>query len=216
MNQTFLAMAALAAYLLGSIPSAVWIGKWFFNIDVRAHGSGNAGASNTLRILGKKAGITVLFLDFLKGLAASSLVLLQHDILDTDASYKSYQMLFGVLAVIGHVFPIFAGFKGGKGIATLLGMTVGISGPVSLLCALTFILVVWISKYISLGSMIGTLLSPLFVIMVYGPNEPIFMYFCAALALMVIYTHRSNVQRLRAGTESKFAFNKKPEIENAK
>ncbi len=216
MNQTFLAMAVVAAYLLGSIPSAVWIGKWFFNIDVREHGSGNAGATNTLRVLGKKAGITVLFLDFLKGLAASSLVMLQHDILDTDTSYKSYQMLFGVLAVIGHVFPIFAGFKGGKGIATLLGMTVGISGPVSLLCAITFVIVVWISKYISLGSMIGTILSPLFVRIWYGPNETIFMYFCAVLAIMVVYTHRSNIQRLRAGTESKFSFNKKPEIEKAK
>lgn len=213
MDTQFLAMAVALAYLLGSIPSAVWVGKALFGIDVREHGSGNAGATNTFRVLGKRTAFIVLFLDFMKGLAASSLMLLQHDILSHTQEFRQYQMLLGVVAVLGHVFPIFAGFKGGKGIATLLGMTVGVSWPVSLMCAITFVLVVWLSRYISLGSMIGTALSPVFVRLYYGPDETFFMYFCLAMALMVIYTHRANIGRLRNGSESRFSFSKKPEIE---
>lgn len=214
MEVSFLAIGLVTAYLLGSIPSAVWIGKSFFNIDVREHGSGNAGASNTLRVLGKKAGITVLLIDFLKGLAASSLVFLQHKLIPGTSEFRQWQLIFGVVAVLGHVYPIFAGFKGGKGIATLLGMVVGISWPVSLMCLATFIIVVSLTRYISLGSMLGTALSPLFVLMIYGAQETFFLYFCCALGVMVIYTHRTNVERLRAGTESKLSFSKKPVIES--
>ena len=213
MDIKFLSLAIASSYLLGSIPNAVWIGKTFFNIDVREHGSGNAGATNTLRVLGKKAGIVVLLLDFFKGLAASSIMFLQTDVMDGTPEFRKIQLLFGLVAVIGHVFPIFAGFKGGKGIATLLGMVVGVSWPVSLFCAITFVLIVWISKYISLGSILGTLFSPIFVRAIYGEDETFFMYFCLLMALAVIYTHRSNINRLREGTETKFSFSKKPEIE---
>jgi acyl phosphate:glycerol-3-phosphate acyltransferase len=213
MNTGFLIYAGLGSYLLGSIPTAVWYGKTFFDIDVREHGSGNAGATNTLRVLGKKAGITVLFFDFIKGLAAGSLLYLQKDLMPGNSEFRQYQLLIGMLAVLGHVFPLFAGFKGGKGIATLLGMVVAVSWPVSLLCAITFVLSVWISKHVSVGSMLGTILSPLFVRVIYGPNETFFLYFCCVIALLVVYTHRSNLARLRAGTESKFSFSKKPEIE---
>lgn len=212
MEITSLAPFLLAAYLLGSIPSAVWIGKLFFNIDVREHGSGNAGATNTLRVLGKPAGITVLLLDFLKGLAASSLLLFVESIEPGTQDFRKYQLILGLCAVIGHVYPVFAGFKGGKGIATLLGMVVGISWPVALLCLAIFIGTVSLSKYVSLGSMMGAAFSPIFVRFIYGADETFFLYFCLAIAVMVVYTHRANIQRLRAGTESKFSFNKKPEI----
>ena len=212
MDVKLLVLGGLAAYILGSIPSAVWVGKAMFNIDVREHGSGNAGATNTFRVLGKKAGFLVLFLDFMKGLAASSLMLLQNDIINGTASFRQYQLLIGLVAVIGHVFPVFAGFRGGKGIATLLGVTVGVSWPVSLFCAIAFVLIVWMSKYISLGSMLATSLSPVFVRLIYGPEETFFMYFCIAMAIMVVYTHRANIGRLRNGSESKFSFSKKPEI----
>jgi glycerol-3-phosphate acyltransferase PlsY len=211
-NQFFLLL--LGAYFLGSIPSAVWIGKAFFNIDVRQHGSGNAGASNTLRILGKPAGITVLIIDLLKGLAASSLLFFVDELLPGTQEFRKYQLFLGLAAVLGHVFPVFAGFKGGKGIATLLGMVIGISWPVALLCMAVFVSTVWLSKYISLGSMMGSAFSPIFVRFIYGSGETFFLYFCLAVAAMVIYLHRSNIQRLRTGTESKFSFSKKPEINN--
>ncbi|MFY8190341.1 MAG: glycerol-3-phosphate 1-O-acyltransferase PlsY [Bacteroidia bacterium] len=212
MEISTLILYLLVAYLLGSIPSSVWIGKAFFNIDVRQHGSGNAGATNTLRVLGKPAGITVLLLDLLKGLAATSMLHFVETLLPGTQEFRKYQLFLGLAAVIGHVYPVFAGFKGGKGIATLLGMVIGISWPVALLCALVFIGTVWLSKYVSLGSMMGTAFSPIFVRFIYGADETFFLYFCLAIALMVVYTHRANIQRLRTGTESRFSFNKKPEV----
>jgi glycerol-3-phosphate acyltransferase PlsY len=213
MNHTlFILILCIGAYLLGSIPTAVWIGKLFFAVDVREHGSGNAGATNTLRTLGKPAGFTVLFIDFLKGYAAASLVLL----INTPLSYTealNMKMLLGALAVVGHVYPIFAGFKGGKGIATLIGLVTAMSGWLALYCLLTFILIVVATKYISLGSMVSAILSPLYVGLIYKWQQPTFLYFCIAIGILVVYTHRANIGRLRAGNESKFSLNKKPTIE---
>jgi glycerol-3-phosphate acyltransferase PlsY len=213
MNYTlFLVIVCIGAYLLGSIPTAVWIGKLFFAVDVREHGSGNAGATNTLRTLGKPAGFTVLFIDFLKGYAAASLVLL----INTPLSYTealNMKMLLGALAVVGHVYPIFAGFKGGKGIATLIGLVTAMSGWLALCCLITFILIVVVTKYISLGSMVSAILSPLYVGLIYEWQQPTFLYFCIAIGVLVVYTHRANIGRLRAGNESKFSLNNKPTIE---
>jgi acyl phosphate:glycerol-3-phosphate acyltransferase len=157
-------LGCLIAYLLGSIPFSVWIGKTFYGIDVREHGSGNAGATNTLRVLGKKTGFIVLFLDSLKGFLAANVV----SVLDLDESLLlNYQMLFGMMAVIGHIYPIFAGFKGGKGIATLLGIVIAMSWKVSLVCMLCFVLIVWITRFISVGSMLTCILSPLFDLFLY-------------------------------------------------
>lgn len=139
-------------------------------------------------------------------------MLLQGEINNGTPEFRQYQLLIGLVAVLGHVYPVFAGFRGGKGIATLLGVTVGVSWPVSLFCAIAFVIIVWLSKYISLGSMLATSMSPVFVRLIYGSDETFFMYFCIAMALMVIYTHRTNIGRLRNGTESKFSFSKKPEI----
>lgn len=217
MNQlTVVLLSCLGAYLLGSIPTAVWIGKIFFGIDVREHGSGNAGATNTLRILGKSAGFSVLFIDFLKGLLAASLVMFNHTLaVDTEA-YFNMQMLLGAMAVLGHVYPVFAGFKGGKGIATLIGVITAMSGWLALSCFVTFVIIVSISKYISLGSMVSAILSPLYVGLIYDWQQPTFLYFCIAIAVLVVYTHRANIGRLRAGNENKFSLNKKPTIETQK
>lgn len=212
MTTTFILISVLTAYLLGSIPNAVWVGKVFFGIDVREHGSGNAGATNTLRVLGKKPGIAVFALDFLKGLLASSLMHLQNEIATGTAAFHDYQLMLGMVAVLGHVFPVFAGFKGGKGIATLVGMVVGVSWMVALVCLTVFVLTVYLTKYISVGSMVGTSVSPFATWFFYGPKESIFIYFCIGITLLVVYTHRTNITRLRAGTESRFSFNKKPEI----
>ncbi len=148
-----LAILILLSYLLGSIPTAVWYGKTFHKIDVREHGSGNAGATNTLRILGNKAGFIVLFIDLLKGFLASSLIYFSAIEVETQ-NHFNFQMALGVTAVLGHVYPIFAGFKGGKGIATILGMCIALNWQIALICIVVFVTIVAITKYISLGSMI--------------------------------------------------------------
>jgi glycerol-3-phosphate acyltransferase PlsY len=205
----------VGAYLLGSIPTAVWVGKMFFGVDVRQHGSGNAGATNTLRTLGKPAGFAVLFIDFLKGFAAASLVHLDHSLM-SNTEELNMKMVLGAFAVIGHVYPVFAGFKGGKGIATLVGVITAMSGWLALFCFITFVIIVSISKYISLGSMVSAILSPIYVGLIYEWQQPTFLYFCIAIAILVVYTHRANIGRLRAGTESKFSFKSKPTIESQK
>src|ERR1700761_351473 len=121
--------ALILAYLCGSIPTAVWIGQAFFNIDVREYGSGNAGATNTFRVLGKKAGIPVMLIDILKGWTATNLAFMIG--VSTTGAYHSvpftnYQLALGIAAVMGHLFPVFAGFRGGKGIATLFGMVLAV------------------------------------------------------------------------------------------
>lgn len=206
MLMTYLIIGCIVAYLMGSIPFSVWIGKTIYGIDVREHGSGNAGATNTLRVLGKKTGFAVLFLDSLKGYLAANVAMVLP--LGNNTPLLNFQMLFGMMAVVGHIYPVFANFKGGKGIATLLGLVIALSWKVSLVCMLTFVLIVWLTKYISVGSMLTCILSPLYVFVIHG-NEMLFIYFCVGIAIMVIYTHRSNLKRLSSGTENKFTFKPK-------
>jgi glycerol-3-phosphate acyltransferase PlsY len=198
----------ILAYLLGSIPSAVWYGKKFHQIDVRQHGSKNAGATNTLRVLGNKAGFTVLFLDLLKGFAATSLgyILVQQGQIQPDQLFV-YKMILGMIAVLGHVFPVFAGFKGGKGIATLLGMCIALDYQIALICVLFFIGIVWATKYISVGSMSSAVLSALLSFYFYEHNFTANAFFCS-VAVLVIYTHRANIKRLMSGNENRFSFNR--------
>jgi glycerol-3-phosphate acyltransferase PlsY len=208
-EQILIAIACLIAYLLGSIPNSVWIGKAFFGVDVREHGSGNAGATNTLRVLGKPAGFTVLFLDFLKGFVAASLVFWPGLIFNTNHMME-YKMLFGALAVLGHIYPVFADFRGGKGIATVIGVVAGMDWMLALACFFTFVVIVAITKYISVGSMLSGLISPLYAGLIYHWEEKILVYFCMVIGVLVVYTHRSNIKRLRKGEESRFSLSKKP------
>lgn len=201
-------LCALLAYLIGSIPSAVWYGKKFHQIDVREHGSKNAGATNTLRVLGNKAGIIVLFFDLLKGFIATNLAYLAVSNSDTPETLFQFKMLFGVIAVIGHVFPVFAQFKGGKGIATLLGLAIALDYQIALLCILLFVSIVWLTRYISVGSMSAGIFAAVLSFYFYEDNLTANIFFCA-IAVMVIYTHRANISRLMAGNENKFSFKKK-------
>ncbi|MFN4994397.1 MAG: glycerol-3-phosphate 1-O-acyltransferase PlsY [Bacteroidota bacterium] len=206
---TIFIICFLGAYLLGSVPSAVWIGKNFYGIDVRQHGSGNAGATNTLRVLGKKAGFVVLGIDALKGFAAASLAILILPDAGDENLLLIYKIVLGFIAVLGHVYPVFAGFKGGKGIATLLGVVIALNAWLALYCFLLFVLTVSITHYISVGSMLSAMMSPLIAFWLNHYNINPLFYFCCAVAVLVIYTHRANIKRLAAGSENRFSFNKK-------
>lgn len=195
---------AILAYLLGSIPSAVWVGKALHNVDVREHGSGNAGATNTFRVLGKKAGIIVMAMDILKGLAAASLILFLGPKVEKESfQYVNLQLLFGFLAVIGHLFPIFAQFRGGKGIATLFGMILAIHYPAALLCLGFFLLVLYTTRYVSLGSILAAISFPVGLVYIFHEKTPLFVAFAISAALLVVLTHQKNIKKLVQGTENK-------------
>lgn len=194
------------AYLVGSIPTAVWYGRSVHDIDVREHGSGNAGATNTLRVLGKRAGAIVLLLDLIKGAIATlaAWVLMKTGHVPAD-HYKLWELFFGLVAVTGHILPIFAGFKGGKGIATLMGMAIVLSPVAAVFCALVFFIVLFISQYVSLGSMLGSLTFPIVMLLIprLNPNEPALIIFGFVIFVLVVYTHKKNIGRLLRGEENK-------------
>ena len=202
----------LLAYLIGAFPSAVWLGRTFHNTDVREYGSGNAGATNTFRTLGPKAGIPVLLMDILKGWIAVNLVdFVTDNQLMSDEKFFELKLAFGIAAVIGHLFPIYTGFRGGKGIATMLGFMIGIYWQAALLSALVFILTLLISKYVSLSSIIASLAFPFIVIVILGMNNTnssliIFSIFVPILSLI---THQKNIERLIRREENKAKFGKK-------
>ena len=193
----------LIAYVIGSIPSSVWIGKSYFGKDVRDFGSGNAGATNTFRVLGNQAGIIVLLLDILKGVTAASLVLYIPSVLNGTELYINLQLLFGILAVFGHIFPIFANFNGGKGIATLFGMLIGIHYILAVACVALFVVVLLLTRYVSLSSILAAISFPFFAIYIFHRDEPLLIAFGVAAALMVVITHKKNIIRLLNGEESK-------------
>lgn len=199
----------IIAYLIGSIPTAVWVSKFFFGIDIRNYGSGNSGATNTFRILGKNWGAFVMSVDILKGVLASFLYLLLPYYLTNEWDRTNFMIGLGLAAVVGHIFPIWAGFKGGKGVATLLGMVVAIQ-PLVALCVLgVFMLVLYLTRFVSLSSILASLAFPLFILVVFKEPEPLYKVFAIAVALMVILTHQKNITRLINGNESKAGIFKK-------
>ena len=193
----------IIAYVIGSIPSSIWIGKSYFGKDVRDFGSGNAGATNTFRVLGKRAGIIVLLLDILKGVTAASLILYMPSVSHGTDQYVNLQLLFGILAVVGHIFPVFENFNGGKGIATLFGMLIGIHYILAVACVALFIIVLLLTRYVSLSSILATISFPILTIYIFNRDEPLFIAFGIAAALMVIITHKKNIVRLLNGEETK-------------
>ncbi|MDR1594162.1 MAG: glycerol-3-phosphate 1-O-acyltransferase PlsY [Prevotellaceae bacterium] len=206
----------VAAYLLGSISSAVWVARKKHGINIREHGSGNAGATNILRVLGPKAALPVFIFDFLKGLAAVQFI--RFTGLDSRVNpelYTGYEIALGICAILGHIFPIFASFKGGKGVATIAGALVAIS-PYPMLLALTVFLATFlITRYVSMGSIMAAITFPIFVIFLFGmllmPEKTSLTLKCFSLiaSAMIIITHRKNIKRLRNGTENKISFNLK-------
>ena len=202
-------VSLLIAYVLGSIPTAVWIGKAFYGVDVREYGSGNAGATNTFRVLGKKAGIPVLLIDALKGYFAVSLVYIFAEEPISEATFVNYQLALGVSAVIGHIFPVFAGFRGGKGIATLLGLMLAVHYQGALLALSIFILVFSITRFVSLGSMVAALSFPFIIVLIYSATVPSLIVFSMFVAILVLITHQKNIERLVRKEESKANFSLK-------
>lgn len=189
-----------AGYLLGSIPSAVWIGKWFYRTDVREHGSHNAGATNTLRVLGRRAALPVFVIDAAKGYAA---VMLSH-FTDWEGDALFFLKIgLTAAAILGHIFPVFAGFKGGKGVATMAGCMLAIA-PVPMLMGLaTFMIVLATTHYVSLGSMTGGVLFPVYILIADGFHSSYKIVFGVLVAIVLLITHRKNIKRLREGTENK-------------
>lgn len=206
----------LISYLTGSFPSAVWVGKIFFNKDVREYGSGNAGATNTFRVLGKSAGIPVLLLDVLKGwVSVNYIIFLSGDFIPISGSVTStqfeIQLAFGIAAVVGHLFPIFTGFRGGKGIATLLGILIGLNFTAALFSLLIFVFVFVISKYVSLASILASMTFPLVVFQILKESEvnSSLEMFAIFVPILTLITHQKNIERLIRGEENKAKFGKK-------
>ena len=203
---TYLIVFCLLGYAIGSVPSAVWVGKSFFGIDVREHGSGNAGATNVFRVLGKSAGSAVLLLDVLKGLFSARLAYLYVNSIDaslTAVEIMDYKIVFGVMAIVGHLFPVFAGFRGGKGVATLFGVIITLNPGLALWAVVVFLLVFLPSGYVSLSSMIAGISIPVLAIRVFGIYQTGVVVFTITLAVLVVVTHKKNIQRLISGTENR-------------
>lgn len=195
------------AYLLGSIPASIWIGKLFYKIDIRHYGSGNAGANNTFRVLGANAGIPVLIIDVLKGFGAVKLILFNQYFVRGTTHYDIFMLCLGVLAVIGHIFPLFAKFNGGKGVATMLGITLALQLYPALAALFIFLIVVFISKYVSLGSIFAGISFPLVLIIIFHVSSIPFIIYSLSVAFIVILTHFQNIVRLVKGDEAKIHLN---------
>ena len=195
----------LVAYLIGSIPSSVWISKYFFDVDIRDYGSGNAGATNTFRVLGKKWGTIVMVADMLKGLVAVKLVYLlpYYNVPEHDVIRTSLQIGLGLAAVIGHIYPIWADFRGGKGVATLFGLVLGISPWSALCCTGVFLLVLYLTRFVSLSSILASVAFPVFILIIFNYDNHAYRVFAVGVALLVILTHQKNIGRLIKGSESK-------------
>ena len=208
----YIISAVILAYLLGSIPFAVWTGLLFFKKDVRKEGSGNAGTTNVIRVLGWKAGIPVFLLDVMKGwMAVSITMFFPEQVLAGDHIYY-LGVILAVAVVMGHIYPVFAGFKGGKGIATLLGVGIALY-PFSGLAALgVFFIVFFLSGYVSLSSIISCISFPFLSFFLFGNTELPLLILSVAVAVFVPLMHTKNIRRLISGTESRFLYKRKSKL----
>lgn len=216
-----LLVIVLLSYLVGSIPTSIIVSKLAKGIDIRNYGSGNAGGTNVFRVLGWKLGITTILLDAVKGAIAVIVVARLYFGAFPFANSTPFddftliQIIAGVSAVIGHIWTVFAGFKGGKGIATALGFLITIITVDMLFAVAVFVIVVSFSRYISLGSITAAVSVPLILIIrenVFGVDIPGYhtiLPFCIAISLLVIYTHRANLSRLLKGNENRITLSKK-------
>jgi glycerol-3-phosphate acyltransferase PlsY len=189
--------------LIGSVPTSVWISKAIFNIDIRDYGSGNPGATNTFRVLGSKWGSLVMIVDVTKGAIATSLYVLIPFYLTNELARTNFMIVLGLASVIGHIFPIWAGFRGGKGVATILGMALAIQPIVALLCLLVFLFTLITTRFVSLSSLIAGVAFMVLILFIFNEKETMYRLFGIIVALMVIITHQKNISRLLNGTENK-------------
>ena len=197
-------------YMLGSIPSAVWVGKFFHGIDIREHGSKNAGATNTFRVFGNKSGTIVLAMDILKGYAAASIpLLLSHMYIGFKDEVLILQLTASFCAIMGHVFPVLAKFKGGKGVASTLGIIIAINPETAFICLGCFVVVFIVWKYVSLGAIVASVLFPFVSYFFMLEDARIMIIFSIMISLIVLFSHRKNMQRLLRGEENKMNFLKR-------
>lgn len=193
----------VCAYFIGSIPSALIISKTVFGIDIRDYGSGNMGATNTFRTLGSRYGVIVMAMDILKGVIASSLYLFISFYSENELARTNLIIGLGMAAVLGHIFPIFAGFKGGKGVATLFGMVLALQPVVALVCVGVFLLVLFLTRYVSLSSILASIMLPVSVLWIWNEHEVLYRVFALLVAGLVLLTHQKNIGRLLRGVESR-------------
>jgi len=192
-----------AAYFIGSIPTSIWISRKFYKIDIRDYGSGNAGATNTFRVLGVKAGIIVFIVDILKGFVAVNLIHFTNYYIPDSGTYTNIQLLLGISAMIGHIFPVYVGFRGGKGVATLFGVICAISFYPTLIMAGIFFTTLILTRYVSLSSMISGLSFPVLIIIVFKETTPSLVIFSLIMAILMLFTHQKNIERLLRKEEKK-------------
>jgi acyl phosphate:glycerol-3-phosphate acyltransferase len=206
-------LVLVLAYLLGSIPSAVWIGKKFHKTDIREHGSGNAGTANVIRVLGWKTGIPVLLIDVAKGWTAAALPIFFNLAEPDSAAIINLQILAGVIAIVGHIFPLFAGFKGGKGVATVFGTLLALKFFLTLSCFGVFLAMFLVTGIISVSSMAAGLAFPIFLFTIFETPSLVFKIFSVLVAIALLITHRKNIVRLLKGEEARlFTFGKKEKL----
>jgi acyl phosphate:glycerol-3-phosphate acyltransferase len=198
-------LVIILAYCIGSIPTALIVSKAFFGIDIRDYGSGNMGATNTFRVLGSKYGTYVMVVDMLKGVAAVKLFLLLPYYTDPihATDLVNLQIGLGLAAVVGHIFPLWADFKGGKGVATLFGMVLAIQPIAALACVAVFLLVLYATRFVSLSSIFAGIAFAVFILYILDEHETLYRVFAVSVALLVLLTHQKNIGRLIRGNESK-------------
>mgnify|MGYP000041093337 FL=1 len=196
-------LVIILAYLIGSVPTSVWVSNRFFGIDIRDYGSGNAGATNVYRVLGSRWGTFVMIMDMLKGMAAVQLTWLLPAYIDQDIQFQNLQTGLGLAAVLGHIFPIWADFRGGKGVATVFGMVLGISPITAVGCVAVFLIVLYLTRFVSLSSILASVAFPVFILVIFNVDNPLYRVFAISVALIVLLTHQKNIGRLLRGEESK-------------
>ncbi|MCK4919482.1 MAG: glycerol-3-phosphate 1-O-acyltransferase PlsY [Bacteroidales bacterium] len=199
-------IAGLLAYLTGSIPTSVWVGRGFFGIDVREHGSGNAGATNTMRVLGVKVGIPVLIFDLFKGWVAVKYASFFNIFPSGSQELMILGIVLGMLAVVGHIYPVFVEFRGGKGVATIFGVFLSLALLPTLSAAAVFLIVLLIFKYVSLGSIIAGISFPIWIDFVFDSSYLSLRIFSIIVSVLLVVTHMKNIKRLIRAEEEKASF----------
>lgn len=191
------------SYLIGSIPTALIISKRFFGVDIRDYGSGNMGATNTFRVLGNRYGTMVMILDMMKGMAAVMLYNFLPHYLHNELDRTNFMIGLGLAAVLGHIFPIFAGFRGGKGVATLFGMLLAVQPVIAVSCVGVFLIVLYLTRFVSLSSILAALALPIFVLWIWNEHEIMYRVFALLVAALVLFTHQKNIGRILRGVEGR-------------
>ena len=191
------------AYFIGSTPTALLVSKGFFNIDIREYGSGNMGATNTFRVLGPKFGTIVMVGDMVKGMLAVALYNLLPYYVNNELDRTNLMLGLGLAAVVGHIYPVWADFRGGKGVATLFGMILAIQPVVAINCVGVFLLVLYLTRYVSLSSILAGFALPICVLWIYNEQEVFYRVFAVAVAALIVLTHQKNISRLLKGNEGR-------------